>query len=72
MVPERRLPTAPRRKAQTPDRATLTRALIRAPIRAATTTTAPGPIGAGAVRPAIGAGIGGVGEPPTGPMAPVV
>eukprot|EP00969_Alexandrium_andersonii_P346660 15326206-Alexandrium_andersonii.AAC.1 len=68
MAPERRLPPVPRQEAQTLIRA-LIRALMRALIRAATTTTAPGPNGAGAVGPAIGAGIGEAGEPPTGPLA---
>eukprot|EP00969_Alexandrium_andersonii_P063903 2814942-Alexandrium_andersonii.AAC.1 len=68
MVPGLQLPTAPRPEAQRPTRATLVRALIRA----TTTTTALGPNGAGAVGPAFGAGAGGIGGPPTGPLALVV
>eukprot|EP00969_Alexandrium_andersonii_P004723 204230-Alexandrium_andersonii.AAC.1 len=66
MVPELQFPPALRRRSQQSLRAVLSRALIRATIL----TTAPGPNGAGAAGPAVGAGTGGAGEPPTGPMAP--
>eukprot|EP00969_Alexandrium_andersonii_P012583 548179-Alexandrium_andersonii.AAC.1 len=69
MVPVTPLPTELHQAMQ--DRRRIRASPIRALIRA-TPPTAPGPNGAGAAGPAIGAGIGGAGETPTGPPGPVV